>query len=435
MEETLWPIIFATVLVLLFILIRTPIAISLGLSGIIGMWSMLGWEGMFESFKIYPYMSVASWELLPIPLFILMGYFAAAGGVTSAAFKTAYRWLGRFPGGLAHATIVACGLFAAACGSSTATAGTMGTVVTPEMLKYGYNKKLASGLVCAAGTFGVMIPPSMIFVIYGIITQNSIGQLLIAGIIPGILTLIFYSSAVYIIAKVRPDWAPRGEQFKLSEKVKSLKDIYGIFLLATCVVGGIYSGFFTPTEAAGVGASIAFLLGLKNGKLGLKNMLGSLADTASTTSMIFLLIVGSTFFSYYLSMSGGATWVSQTILNSSVHRGLILWLILVIYLPLGMIIDSVSLMLITLPVLYPVVESLGYNGIWFGVLQVKLNEIAMVTPPMGINLYVIKGVTPKEISFEDIVIGMLPFLICDILVLIILVFFPNISLFLPDLMK
>ena len=434
MEGSLLAIVVGIGMVIVFILLRIPVAIALGVTGILGMWIMFGWETMFESFKIYPYMKVASWELLPVPLFILMGYFAAAGGVTSAAYRTAYKWLGRLPGGLAHASVVSCGLFAAACGSSTATAGTMGSVAIPEMLKYGYDKRLAAGTVCAAGTFGVMIPPSMIFVIYGIVTQVSIPKLLISGILPGILTLISYSLIILIIAKHKPDLAPPGVFFSWLERLKSLKDIWGIFILAFCVVGGIYTGFFTPTEAAGVGAFIALLIGLIKGRRGAESMVQSLAETARTTSMVFLLIVGSSFFSFFLIMSGGGTFIVNTILDLALPNWAILSFILLLYIPLGMVIDSISLLLITLPVLFPIVVSLGYNGIWFGVLQVKLNEIAMVTPPVGINLYVIKGVAPPEISFEDIMFGMLPFLMCDICVLVLLVIFPKVSLFLPSLM-
>lgn len=435
MGEALFPLLLGIGLVLIFILLEIPVAVALGITGIIGMWSMYGWETMFESFKIFPWMKVASWELLPVPLFILMGFFAAAGGVTSAAFSTAYKWVGRLPGGLGHATVVSCGLFAAACGSSTATAGTMGSIAVPEMLKYGYSKRLATGLVCAAGTLGVMIPPSMIFVIYGITTQVSIGKLLISGILPGLLTLLFYSLAIVIIAKRRPSMAPRGEYFGWADKFKGLGDIWGIFILAFCVVGGIYSGFFTATEAAGVGAFAALMIGLRKGKKGAISMGKSLADTARTTSMIFLLILGSGFFSFFLSMSGAAESVTSFVLGLELPSWAILSLLLFLYIPLGMVIDSISLLLITLPVVFPIVAGLGYDGIWFGVLQVKLNEIAMITPPVGINLYVIKGVAPEGVTFEDIVMGMLPFLLCEICVLILLVIFPKISLFLPSLMK
>lgn len=435
MEASLISIPFIVTLLILLILCKVPIAVALGTAGILGMWHLFGWEGMFGALKMLPYSNVASWSLMPVPLFILMGYFAAAGGVTDDAYRVAYKWVGRLPGGLAQASMLACGMFAAVSGSSVATAGTIGRIAIPEMLKYNYDKRLATGVVCCGGLLGVMIPPSMIFVIYGTVTQVSIGKLLIAGILPGILTIMAYALCIVILVKRRPNIAPGGESFNWVDRFKSVKDTWSILLLATCIIGGIYSGLFTPTEAAGAGAFFALLIGLRKGRQGAKGIFSSLGETARTTSMIFLLIVGSTFFSFYLSMSGVTQWVSQTVLSLSVPNWAILLLCLSIYLPLGMIIDSISLLLITLPLIFPIIQSLGYNGIWFGVLIVKLNEIAMVTPPLGINLYVIKGVSPPEVKLEDVMIGMLPFLACEMIVLAILVAFPQISLILPSFMR
>ena len=435
MEE---PVIAALALVavsILLILIKVPIAIALGVSGILGIWYFIGFPGVFEMLRIFPYSKVALWDLIAVPLFIAMGYLAAAGGVTSMAYSAAYKWLGKIPGALAQATVLACGMFAACSGSSSATAGTMGRIAVPEMLKYKYDKALAAGVTCCAGTLGVMIPPSIIFVIYGSVTGESIGKLLMAGILPGILTITFYWSYIALRVKHKPELAPRGPSFSWSEKLRSVKGVWGILLLAVTIIGGIYSGIFTATEAAGAGAFVALLIALTKGRKGLPGVRSGLEETARTTSMVFLIFVGSALFSFALSISGASAWITNTILGLHVSKWLILALILCIYIPLGMIIDSISMLLITLPTVYPIITNLGFNGIWFGVLICKLDEIAMITPPIAANLYVLKGVVPPEVSLEDIMRGCLPFIGLEILILATLIALPQISLTLPSLMK
>jgi tripartite ATP-independent transporter DctM subunit len=301
-------------------------------------------------------------------------------------------------------------------------------------LKYGYGKKLAAGATAAGALLAVMIPPSVVLVIYGGITLESVGKLLIAGILPGILTVIVYSIGIAIWVKSDPKIAPPGPSFTFGEKIKSIKDVWGIALLALIIIGGIYSGFFTPSEAAAVGGFAALLLALSTGRKAFPAIRGAFEETARTTSMIFLLLIGSTFFSFFLTLSGGAAWISQTVAGLPVSRMVILGAIVLLYVGLGMIIDTISMQLITVPIMYPIILNLGFDGIWFGVLVTQLVELGMITPPVGINLYVLKGVAPPEVSLEDVLVGVVPFIVMQIIVIVILIAFPQIALILPSMM-
>ena len=429
--------IIVVICLLILIALRVPLAIALGSLGFFGLVYVLGWDSTIDSLKMYPLMKIASWSLLAVPLFVMMGNFAAAAGITENAYALAQRWTGkRLPGSLAIATIGTGAMFASCSGSSPAMVGAMGVVCLPEMLRYGYDKRLASGATCCGALLGPMIPPSIAFVIYGIMTETSIGRLLIAGIIPGILTALVFITGIIIWVKMNPRIAPKAASGITSEKrINVAKAIGPILLLALIIMGGIYSGVFTATEAAGIGAFSALVLGLIRGRKNLPAIGRAISETTGSTSMIFLLLIGSTFLSFFFVMSGITTWFVEFAVALPVSRTIVLILILAMYVALGMVVDSISMMLITLPVVFPAIVALGYNPIWFGVLIVKLNEIALITPPVGMNVYILKAVAPPEISLGDIFYGSFAFLAMEIVTLALLVALPQLSLFLPSLMK
>lgn len=425
--------IVAVSLLLLLIALRVPLAFALGSVGFCGLLFVLGFESTIEALKVYPFMKLASWSLLCVPLFVMMGHFAAAAGIADRAYDLAHKWLGWVPGSLAIATIGACAMFASCSGSSPAMVGTMGRVALPEMLKHGYDKRFASGATCCGALLAPMIPPSVAFVIYGVITETSIGHLLIAGILPGLFTALIFMIGIIILVKRKPQIAPKAPVSK--ERVNVVKAIGPVLLLATIILGGIYSGIFTSTEAAAVGAFAALIFGLMRGRKNLPVIGRAISETTGATSMVFLLLIGSTFLSFFFTVSGITNWFVNFVVSLPVPPTVALIFLLFLYIPLGMVVDSISMMLITLPVVFPIIVAFGYNPIWFGVLIVKLNEIALITPPVGMNVYILKAVAPPEISLEDVFAGSFTFLAMEIFTLGILVAFPQISLFLPNLMK
>lgn len=434
------PPIFGSLIVVAFLILlclRVPIAVSLTVAALAGILVISGGDFNLAliAFKKIPFTQIASWSLLPIPLFIIMGSFAFAAGITQKAYRTASNWLGWMPGGLGVATMGACAMFAACSGSSVATAGTMGRVALPEMLKYGYDKKLATGTVASGGLLGIMIPPSIVFVIYGIVTETSIARLLLAGVFPGLLTALLFSLTIILMVTRNPKLAPtRVTAATWKARIYSLKDVWGVLLLALVIMGGIYSGTFTPSEASAVGALAALILALAQGRRAWPEIKKAFLDTIATASMIFFLMVGAGLFSFTITMAGVPRWFAETITSLAVPNIVILTLIIGLYFVLGMFVDTISMMLITLPVVFPVILGLGYNPIWFGVLVVKFNELGLITPPVGVNVYVIKGVSPPGISLEDVFRGCIPFLITELVTLIILIAFPIISLWLPSMM-
>ena len=436
--EVTSPPIFGIILIgllLLFICLRVPIAISLFVTSIIGLYILGDNETILHSLKTIPFSKIASWSLLPIPLFILMGHLSFAAGISNKAYDTASKWLGWLPGGLGVATMGACGLFAACSGSSVATAGTMGRVALPEMLDKGYEKKFASGAVASGALVGIMIPPSIIFVIYGIVTETSIARLLLAGILPGVLTVTLFSIYIVIRAIKDPSVAPRGKKYDWKDKFASLLNVWGIAVLAAVILGGIYSGIFTPSEAAAMGCFVAFIFALIQGKEAYPESVKAFRETVSVSSMIFLLIAGAGMLSFTITMGGVPQWFAETIVSIPVPRFFILLIIICIYFVLGMFVDTISMMLVTLPVIFPVILELGYDPIWFGVIIVKFNELGLITPPVGVNVYVIQGVSPPGITLEDVFKGTFPFLFIELISLAILIALPIISLWLPSTMK
>ncbi len=420
---------------LLLIFSRVPIAFALITSSIIGLLFLSDFPGLIYALQTIPFDRIATWSLLPIPLFIIMGNFAFVAGIAEKAFGAANKWLGWLPGGLGIAAIGACSLFAACSGSSVATAGVMGRTALPEMLKNKYDKRLATGIIASGGLLGIMIPPSVIFVIYGIATEQSIPRLLLAGVFPGLLTAFLFSVTILILATWKPEMTPGRSRATWKSKLSSTKDVWGIAVLAAIIMGGMYTGIFTASEAAAVGALFGLLLAVLKGRKAYQGIIEAFKGTTTTSSMIFFLIIGGGLMSFTISLGGVPQWFVGKITTLQVERIWVLIIIIGIYFLLGCFIDTISMMLITLPVVFPVITALKYDPIWFGVLVVKFVELGQITPPFGVNVYVIKGVSPPDVSLEDVFRGTFPFLIAEFVSLAILVAFPSISLWLPNAMR
>jgi len=423
-------------LIVLIILLfsRIPIGIAMGLVGFGGFAYVAGLNASLGVLKTVPFTTFGSYSLTVVPLFILMGSLAYFTGISKNLYDSVHSWLGHLRGGLAMATVGACAGFAAISGSSLATAATFAKVALPEMERYKYDKSLATGCIAAGGTIGSLIPPSVIFIIYAIITEQSIGKLFMAGFFPGILEAIFYMVTISILCWRNPTMGPRGPKTTLRQKMVSIKGSWFVVLLFLIVIGGLYMGWFSPTEAAGIGAFGVFIFGIATKKLSWHTFVESLSDTGKTTAMIFLLLLGAMIFGYFLSVSRISAELADFMSSLPVSKYLIMAIIMVFYIILGCMMDSLAMILITVPVFYPLILALGFDPIWFGVIIVRVTEVGLITPPVGLNLYVLKG-SAKDLSMGEVVRGIIPFLIADIFHVALLIAFPQISLFLPSLMQ
>ncbi len=419
----------------LFILLalRLYIGMAMLIVGFLGIAVLVGFDGATNLLAILPLDESKSYNLSVIPLFILMGQFAFVSGISSDIYKTVYNWMGHLRGGLAMATILACAFFAAVSGSSLATGATMGMVTIPEMLKYNYDKRLATGCVAAGGTLGILIPPSIGFVLYGILTEQSIGKLLMAGLLPGIMLSGLFILAILILCHFNPEMGPPGAATSWAAKVRSLSGTWGMLVLFIIVIGGIYTGIFTPTEAAGVGAFGALVITALKRKLTRDTFVLCLSETGKMTAFIFLIIIGAAVFSYFLALTGIPTSLSTFITGLPLPRGVILTAIILGYLILGCIMEVYSIMILTLPIIFPIIEALNFDPIWFGVIMVIILEVGLITPPIGLNVFVLKGAAPT-IPIETIFKGIWPFFAAAILAMILIALFPQIALFLPSRM-
>ncbi|MFH2133173.1 MAG: TRAP transporter large permease subunit [bacterium] len=416
------------------LLLRIPIAFILAAIGFCGFWAITGIDPALRLASLVPYSAVAVHSFSVVPLFILMGHFVFHAGFATDVYRSARLWIGRFPGGLAQATVVAGAAFAAASGSGFASCATLAKVTIPEMTRFGVNRKLAFGVVAAAGTIAQMIPPSILMVMYGIITEQSVGKLLIAGIFPGLLAAFNYMVMIYIRVKRNPELAPLiRENVTWKERIISIKSIWGIAILGFLVMGGIYSGAFTPSEAGAVGAFGAFVMALAVKRLNLTNFKECLIDVARTTGMVFLIIASAFMFGRLLAVSRIPVTMSEVLVGSDVPRFWILMGVMLMYLVMGFFIDMLAAMFITLPVIFPAIVGLGYDPIWFGVLMVHLCEVALITPPFGLNLFILKGTMPG-IDLKEVIQGIFPFFIVDLITLALYIAFPQIALYLPSKM-
>jgi tripartite ATP-independent transporter DctM subunit len=417
--------------IFVLVVLGMRIAFATALVGFVGL-SVIKNMGVAASVVGFlPHGIVAHYSLSVIPLFIIMGYYAFYAGLTDDVFFTARQWVGHLPGGLAIASVFGCAGFAACTGASTASAAIMGRVAIPEMRKYGYHPRLAAGVVAASGTLASLIPPSVILVIYGIITEQSIGALLIGGFIPGVISAAIYAGMIYTRVKISPELGQVQPKASWKERFVSLRRTWGVLLLIFLVIGGIYSGIFTPTEAGGAAAFSAFLMALFMRRLTIERLKESLLETGRTTIMIFSIIVGVLIFVRFLALTGLPSSFAEFILGLQVPRLLILLMILSVYIFLGMFLDAIGMLMLTLPIIFPAVVSLGYDPIWFGIIAVKMCEICLITPPVGLNCYIVRSVAP-DIPLEEIFRGIIPFVAMDILTVALFIVFPQIITFLPS---
>ena len=420
-------------LLLLLLFSSMPIGPVMALIGFLGFSYLVNTEASLGILGTSPFRTVSNHSMSTIPLFVFMGLICFHAELSKDIYTTVRNWVGKLPGGLAMSTVGGCAGFAAVSGSSMATAITMGTLALPEMKRYKYDDGLACGCVAAGGSIGILIPPSITFIVYAGLTEESIGKLFMAGIIPGLMEALFYIIAIYILCKIKPELGPPGPSSTWKEKIYSLKDTWGIIVLFTLVMGGIYGGIFTPTEAAGVGAFGALLLGFIKRKLTVKKILLALANSSKNTAMLLLMLIGASAFSYFLTMTQIPFLLSDFVVGLPVAPWLMVWAILFVYIILGCIMPIVPAIVLTIPIFLPVVTGLGYDPIWFGVIVVTMAEMGQITPPVGINVFALAGVA-KDVPLGTIFKGILPFLIADFVRVILVFFIPGLALFLPSLM-
>ena len=428
--------ILSVVALLVLLAAGLPIFVSLGIVGLIGIGLLSGFSTALGMLRETPYSSNAEYLYLVIPLFVLMGHLAFNAGVTNKAFEIGRKWFSRMPAGLALATICACAFMGAACGSSVAASATMGRVALPEMLSKGYNRQFAAGCVAAGGLLAIIIPPSVVLVLYAVITDTSVGACLLGGFIPGIITAVIFMIGISVMLHYKPGLAPPTESFTWKERFVSLKGAWGIVLLFSIVIGGMGVGVFTPVEAAAGGVIAALLMLLfKPDRHGLAAQLNeSMIDTVRTSVFIFIIMICAGLYSNFLIRAGAGKAISLAIANLHIPPILVVIAALAVYLPLGCFLDPASCLLITLPILYPiVVKDLGYNPVWFGILVTKMIEIGLLTPPVGLNVFTIAGVAP-EIPLEEVFRGAGVFILFETVTIALLLAFPVLTTWLPSLM-
>ncbi|SFJ91008.1 TRAP transporter large permease [Celeribacter neptunius] len=430
----------ATLAILLTLIgLRVPIGVALGVVSLGGLAYVRNVPIALSILRETPFSFAASWDLTAIPMFLLMGAIANQSGISSALFRAARLWFSALPGGLAVAANMASAGFAAACGSSLASAAAMGRLAIPEMLRAGYDKGLATGVVASAGTLSALIPPSILLVLYGVFAEVSISRLLIAGVIPGLLTGAAYVVMILIRCKLNPALAPKLDAEDLAtlkrDRMSSLKETWPLAVLILGIIGGLYGGIVTPTEAGGAGAALALVISLVQRRMSLRRFIEALKEAMAVTAQIFFVGMGAVMYTRLLSLTGVSGLLVDMIGGWAGDPLLIVIALSVIYLVLGMFLDPLGIMLITMPVFLPMIDTLGLDLIWFGIIVVKYIEIGMITPPMGMNVFVVKSVVGDQVPIWTIFRGVGWFLACEVVVMVLLIAFPSITLFLPDLMR
>jgi tripartite ATP-independent transporter DctM subunit len=425
----------SVVALLVLLAAGVPIFVSLGVVGLVGIGLLSGFSTAFGMLREVPYAANAEYLYIVIPLFVLMGHFAFYAGITNNAFDIGRKWFSKMPAGLALATICACAFMGAACGSSVAASATMGKIALPEMLKKGYNRQFAAGCVAAGGLLAIIIPPSVILVLYAVITNTSVGACLVGGFIPGIITTLVFMIGISTMLRINPSLAPPTESFTWKERFVSLKGVWGIVVLFAIVIGGMGFGVFTPVEAAAGGVVCALLMLLfKPGRKGLAGEIKeSMIDTVRTSVFIFIIMICAGLYSNFLIRAGAGEAISTAITNLQIPPIFVVIAALLIYLPLGCFLDPASCLLITLPILYPIIVThLGFNPVWFGILVTKMIEIGLLTPPVGLNVFTIAGVAP-EIPVEEVFRGAGMFILFESVTIVLLLAFPVLTTWLPAL--
>ncbi len=427
--------------VLVLVFLRMPIAIAMGLVGFAGYAEIRGFRASISMVGRLIIDTTQDYGLSVVPLFILMGLFVNKGGLSRELYQVSYAFMGHLRGGLAMATIVACAGFSAICGSSLATAATMSKVAMPQMRKYNYDDSLSTASIAAGGTLGILIPPSVILVIYGLLTETSIGKLFIAGIVPGLLGVVFYLVAVRFTVMRNPTAGPAGARTSWSDRIAALRGVWAVLLLFFIVIGGLYGVLnvwplnltFSPTEAAGMGAMGAFLIAFSRGRLSISETMQVLTETVQTTAALFAVLIGAWVFSNFVNIAGLPEALRTLVSSTGLTPMAVMLMILAVYIILGCVFESLSMLLLTVPIFFPLVTSLGFDPVWFGIIVVVVIEISLITPPVGLNVFILKGVV-GDVSTATIFRGVTPFWVVDIIRLAVLVLVPWLVLFLPSSM-
>ena len=425
--------IFGFIALFILMLMRVPVGMAMGLVGVVGYSFIAGAGPALKLVGQTSMRTVTDYTFGVIPMFMLMGAFVSVSGVSKELFKAANAFIGHLRGGLGVATILACGGFAAICGSSVATAATFSAVAYPEMRRFGYPQSFSSGVIAAGGTLGAMLPPSTVLAVYAILTQQDIGKLFMAGVVPGLLAMAMYVMTIMLIVLIRPDWLPKHKAEGRGAMLEGLKNVWAPLTLFIFVIGGLYGGFFTPTEAGGVGATGAFLLGVLRGKLDKAGIKEALLSATRTAAAVFTVLIGALIFGYFLTITQTPQRLTELLTGLGLGKYGVLALIMVMYLVLGCLMDAMAMIILTVPIIFPVIVQLGFDPIWFGVIIVMTVELGLIHPPVGMNVFVIKSVI-KDVSFLTIFKGVLPFVVTDLLRLLILIMFPIIALWLPSKM-
>ena len=425
---------------LLMIAIRVPIGVSMLAVGLVGYFNIAGSTALLSYLKTEMYWRFTSPDLSIIPLFLMMGHFAARAGITTGLYRAAAAWIGHYRGGLAMASVGGCAAFSTVSGSSLATAAMMGQVALPELRRYKYDGGFATGALAAGGTLGIMIPPSIVLIIYAIIVEGNIVQLFQAGFLPGLLAMSGYMIAIAIMARVRPESGPAGPRADRAERWSSLREVWTVAVIFLVVMGGIYLGIFTPTEGAGIGATATFLVAVTYGKMRLRGLLDALIETATTSAMIFLILLGADVFNAFLGFSRLPLATAEFLQNSGLSPYVVLLGMILLYLVFGCVMDSLAMILITIPIFWPIIAALDFGlgpddlKIWFGIITLSVVEIGLITPPVGLNVFVINSLA-RDVPMIETFKGVVPFLMSDFVRVTLIVLFPTISLLLPWLLS
>ena len=420
--------------VILLTLMRVPIAIALGSVAVLGFAYIVGPEPALGILVHSPIRTVTDFNFSVIPMFILMGSLVSATGMSRELFRAATAWVGHLRGGVAMGTVIACGGFAAINGSSVAAAATMTQVALPEMRRIGYNPGFAAGVIAAGGTIGIMIPPSVMFILYGILTEQNVGELFIAGILPGILGVGLYCITIQLVYRAKREWMPSGVRADRKERLDSLKDVWATLVLFGLVIGGIYGGFVTIVEAAGLGVVGALVIGIARRRLNWDSFVNCLVESLRTSASIFFILISAFLFQYFLAVTQTSQLLAEFLSNLPISATGVMLLIIGFYILAGMFVDGLSVVLLTVPIIFPVVVELGFDPIWFGVIIVTTVEIGLISPPIGIICFIINNMSP-DIGLSNIFKGVMPFIGSDVVRLALLMFFPQIALILVQTMR
>ena len=421
---------------LLFLLLamRVPIGMALVSVSFGGIWYLLGWKVAWSSLGLIPYQFAANWVLSSVPVFLLMGFVCYHAQLTQGLFRAARVWMSGVPGGLAIAAVFGSAGFAAVTGSSIACSAAMGRIAVPEMMRHRYDAQLATGTVAAAGTIGALIPPSILMILYGVIAQVAVTKLFLGGLVAGLLTALGYILVILIRVKLNPALAPQvREDVPLSEKMDALRDTWPVLAIMLGVFGGLFGGLFTPTEAGAVGAFLSCVVAIAKGTFTWKMFRTAAQETLVTTSALLIIGIGASLLSRFLALSGAGDWISTVVIDIGANPYMLLLAVTIMYLILGMFLEPLGMMLLTMPIVLPIIDAAGFSLIWFGVLLTKFLEIGMITPPIGMNVFVIKGVVGNLVTTSQIFRGIMWFLVADLILVLVMVLFPGIIMYLPNI--